>query len=192
MDTQTPDLSPAILRANYTHEGMIDLLVANPGITQRALAAHFGYTEGWVSRVMASDAFKARLSARRAEIVDPAIVSTVEERFEALARRSADLLMEKLDSGASGDLALRTLEITGKALGYGARGGGTGVTLQQNFVVAMPPKSPDPSAWIESYAPPLGERKRVAEIKDALRIPASLPTEGEAQAAPAVVNDKPE
>lgn len=145
----------ALAKVNYSHEAMIDLIVGNPGISQRELARHFGYTEGWVSRVMSSDAFKAALSARRGEIVDPVLVQSVEERFEALVTRSMDIVMEKLEAHPTPDFALKSLDLGARALGYGARNGGAGVTVQQNFVVAMPETASTPKAWVEKHAPPV-------------------------------------
>ena len=45
------DLVPArqvIKKLSYTHDAMIDHLVANPAISQGQLAGLFGFTQGWV------------------------------------------------------------------------------------------------------------------------------------------------
>ena len=60
---------PAIQKVNYSHDGMINLILANRGITQNAIAAHYGYSASWVSQVMSSDAFQAKLAERAAEIM---------------------------------------------------------------------------------------------------------------------------
>lgn len=114
----------AIAKISYTHDGMIDLIVANPMISQGELAAHFGYSPAWISRVIASDAFQSRLALRREEVLDPTIKATIEERFKALVLRSLDILQEKLSQPAGlipDNLALRTTELASKALGYGAK-----------------------------------------------------------------------
>lgn len=103
----------------YTHEALIDLMIEGAsrpgGITQKEIAGHFGYTEGWISNILASDAFQARLAARRQEILDPVLNATLKERFEALARRSLDVLMEKLNAGAvSEQVAMRAAELGAK------------------------------------------------------------------------------
>lgn len=141
-----------IQKLNYSHEAMVDLLIQNPQIKQSDLARTFGYTEGWISRVIRSDAFREQVAARKGELVDPMILQSLEERFEALAARSAEVLMEKLDlPNVSGDLALKALEVSGRALGYGAQK--TNVNVQTNFVVAMPAKSGDSDSWIEGHSP---------------------------------------
>lgn len=113
-----------IQKVSYTHDAMIDLIIANPAVSQNALAAHFGYSASWVSQVIASDAFQARLAERTKDLVDPTIRATVEDRFKALVLRSLDILREKLDNPShtiADNLALRTLELSSRALGYGAR-----------------------------------------------------------------------
>lgn len=112
----------AIAKIRYTHDAMIDLIVQNPAISQNELAAIFGYTPCWVSLVMSSDAWKERLAARKAELVDPTIVASLNERFEAMVRRSLDVLNEKLAQPAAAipdNLALRAAELGAKALGLG-------------------------------------------------------------------------
>ena len=114
----------AIQKVTYTHEGMIDLMVSNPWISQGELAAHFGYSPSWISQVIASDAFQMKMAERRDEIIDPAIKATMEERFKAIVLQSLDILKQKLELPAHqvpNNLVLGTVEIASRALGYGAR-----------------------------------------------------------------------
>ena len=60
-------------KIRYSHDGMIDMIVAEPWISQNELALRFGYTASWVSTIMTSDAFKAKLELRKDEIVDPVL-----------------------------------------------------------------------------------------------------------------------
>lgn len=111
-------------KLNYSHKAMIDLILANPGISQNAVAAHFGYSAAWVSQVMSSDTFQTAFAERAAEIVDPTLKLTVEERFKGMVNRSMEILMEKLSLPAHqvpDQLALRTFELSTRAAGYGAR-----------------------------------------------------------------------
>lgn len=113
-----------IAEVKYTHDAMIDLIIANPAISQNALAQHFGYSATWVSNIIASDSFQSRLAERTKELVDPVIVQTVEHRFKALILRSMEILQEKLNRPSDeipDQLALRTLELSTRAAGYGAR-----------------------------------------------------------------------
>jgi len=115
---------PAIQKINYSHDGMINLILAHRGISQNELAAHFGYSASWISQVMSSDAFQARLAERAMEIEDPTLRATVEENLKGLVSRSMEILKEKLSRPPSeipDNLAIRTLELSTRALGYGAR-----------------------------------------------------------------------
>lgn len=116
-----------IAKVAYSHAAMIDLIIANPGISQNALANYFGYTPSWISQVISSDAFQGALAKRREEIVDPLLMATVKEHFDALVLRSLDILQQKLNRPAleiPDNLALRALEIGSRAAGYGAKDSG--------------------------------------------------------------------
>jgi hypothetical protein len=130
---------------------MIDLMIANPTIRQVELAAKLGYTQPWVSRIIASDAFQARLNQRREELVNPVIAQNVEERIKGLAMLSLDVLEEKLGATRNPDLAIKAFELSTKAAGYGARD--KNVAVQNNFVVHLPNKIEDPMGWAAAHKP---------------------------------------
>jgi hypothetical protein len=112
--------SGAIAKVRYSHADMIDYIIANPGVSQGQLALRYGYTQGWVSLVMSSDAWKSAMAARREEVVDPTLLATINERFAAMTARSLERLMEKLDAPAVSDnVVLRSVELGAKAMGVG-------------------------------------------------------------------------
>lgn len=116
---QAPTMG-TVAKMNYSHLDMIDFIIANPGISQGALAARYGYSQGWICNVMASDAWQAQMASRRAELVDPVLVLTIEERMRGITIRSAERLMEKLDAPQVSDqTVLRAMELGAKALGVG-------------------------------------------------------------------------
>lgn len=112
----------AVAKLSYTHDAMIDLIIAQPAISNNQLAAHFGYTAPWVSMIKSSDAFKARLAERRGEIVDPTLTATLQDRFKAVTERSLEVIAEKLAQPAAlipDALALRAAELGAKSMGLG-------------------------------------------------------------------------
>lgn len=112
-----------VKKLNYSHDAMVDLIIARPGISQGQLAATFGYTQAWVSNVMASDAFRSRLAARREELVDPALLASVEERFEGLVLQSLDRLQEELAKPACpANVILKAVELGARGVGVGGFG----------------------------------------------------------------------
>lgn len=107
-------------KVRYTHTDMIDFIIANPGISQNALAARYGYSPAWVSNIMASDAWQVQMAARRDEIVDPALKASIEERFRGVTILSLRRLQEKLEAPqVSDNIVLRAAELGAKALGVG-------------------------------------------------------------------------
>lgn len=113
-----------ITSVKYTHDSMIDYIIANPCILQDELAVIYGYTPSWISQVISSDTFQARLAERKDELTDPTIRASIEQHFKGLVSRSLAIISEKLDRPASqipDHLALRSLELASRALGYGAR-----------------------------------------------------------------------
>jgi len=150
-----------IAKVRYTHDAMIDFIIANPALRQNDIAKSFGMSVGWISQVFSSDLFQKRLAERKAQLVDPTIVASLEEGFAGVARRSMQVVMEKLDTNPTMDSALQAMAISSKALGYGARGTGAGaqVSVQNNVVVMVPQKSANSEEWEGCYgaAPaPLG------------------------------------
>lgn len=141
-----------IQKTRYTHEAMIDMIIAKPTISQNELAAAFGYTPGWVSQVMNSDAFREKLAERKGEIVDPRIEMQLEERIRGLADKSLEVLIEKLHETKNMNVAVRALDVSTRALGYGFKPQGPAVQVN-NYVALVPPKSPSPANWVEQYTP---------------------------------------
>lgn len=122
----------AIEKVGYSHDKMIDLIIANPRVKQDDLAAFFGYTPGWVSRIMSSDAFRLRMEQRRGDLVDPIISATLEQRFAALAMRGIEIMQVKLDQPteivAFADAA-KAVEIGAKGMAIGGFGNKVAVDI---------------------------------------------------------------
>lgn len=176
-----PAPKQAIQKVRYSHDAMIDMIVENPWISQGELARNFGYTESWVSQVIASNAFQARLAQRKEVLIDPAIRATIEERFKGLVARSIDILMKKLDNPdkVSDELALKALEVASKAAGYGSKA--AQVQVNTSFVVAMPPKAPDTASWVSEY----GAGGQVVDLPSPEKAAQIAPTEALVEPHPA-------
>jgi hypothetical protein len=156
-------------KLRYTHEALADVLLTNPATTHKELAVMFDRTPVWVGYVINSDAFQVFLEKRREETCDPIVTFAIEERMRALANNSMDVLMEKLAVKPDAQLALKALEITTKALGYGAR---TQVEVNTNAAVQLNDSRPQLSKdeWIKLHLP-------MADAADPLAI-LSAPAEG--------------
>lgn len=107
---------------NYSHEALIDLIMANPAATNEALGAKFGRSAAWVGMVKSSGLFREAYAKRVTGVVDPVLTATVEERLEMLTQRSLQVLNEKMarpsqDIPDSVALAAAALGAKGMALG---------------------------------------------------------------------------
>lgn len=139
-------------KVRYTHEAMADAIIANPAVSQDTLASLFGYTPGWVSQVINSDGFQTYLEKRKEEIVNPVLRLTIEERLKALVVRSTEVLQDALAVAPSAQLALDALNVSVRALGYGAKGANINVENAQ-FVVALPSKAKSSEEWAARVSP---------------------------------------
>jgi hypothetical protein len=120
-DLVTGEVKNGIAKPSYSHEAMIDLILANPAIDQNEIAGYFGYTPSWVSLIISSDSFQAALGEKREKIIDPVLRGAIEESFKGLVMRSIEIVRKKLDGDVPLDAALEVLKTSAKALGYGAR-----------------------------------------------------------------------
>lgn len=154
-----------IKKVNYTHDALIDAIIENPTASQGDLAVLFGYTQAWISQVMSSDAFRMRMDQRKAELVDPHLRLTIEEKFRALTQRSLDILQEKLSQNAVDPaLALKAAELGAKALGIGSQASVVRVDvttagdkldrLADRLRALMPGPTPQPQGVIDVQARP--------------------------------------
>lgn len=157
----TTDFSAKILKkCRYTHDAMIDQIIANPGISEIELGQIFGYSKQWVSRLLCSDAFQARLALRKEQIIDPKLTATVEERMRGVAMLSLEVIEEKLAATKDPKIALQALELCTKANKYGA---GQQTNVQNTFVVALPTVIRDESEWASKHA---ARAERITRLPD--------------------------
>lgn len=173
-DPVTGALTKGIARARWNHDQIIDMMIADPQLTQNKIAEIFGYTQGWVSQMINSDAFQARLSARRKEVVDPELQSAVKDRIEAAAAAAYDQIIERLTHPAlpaSDDFVLQAAKIAGTALGYGARPQGEKGPTGPAVVINLPGKLSQ-EEWAQRYA--RGPSQPVTDV-----VPLDPPTPGD-------------
>ena len=109
-------MSTAIVKTSYTHEAMIDLIIQDPAVSSAELAEVFSYSPAWVSRILASDSFQARLAQRKSALVDPIISRSLNERFRSVVIRSMEVVEAKLIAEPSAQYAMEALELATSGL----------------------------------------------------------------------------
>lgn len=105
-----------LVRIGYNHEMMIDAILLNPKIGRQELAEQFGVSRNWLTRILSSDAFKARFHERRKEVMDPRLKAAVTGRAHAMAIQSIDKVQKSMDASDSAEVALQALGLSGKLL----------------------------------------------------------------------------
>lgn len=121
-----------LARISYTHDAMIDALIAKPTITNKELQEMFGYTQQWISKIRWSDAFQARLKDRKDELVNPELMMSIEERIKSIVGRSLEVLEEKLQGDVHDipdNIVIKALELGSKGLGIGGYANSTPIQV---------------------------------------------------------------
>jgi hypothetical protein len=141
---------PGPRKLNYTHEDCVEYIIRNPAVTQKELAQRYGYSEVWISRIIACDAFQAAVAKRRNEMLSPELVASAEENFKALVLKTQNYLLEQLHGPkVTPQLALGVLGTASKALGYGARA--EKVENNTTFVVMLPAAAKSSEEWAKGH-----------------------------------------
>ena len=108
--------SGKLVKVTYTHDAMIDLIIQEPTVSIKELAELFDYSPAWVSRILSSDSFQARLAQRKSDLIDPLIAQSLNERMKGVAIQSLEIIKGKLETEESASYALEALGIAAPAL----------------------------------------------------------------------------
>ena len=118
--------SPRIKRVSWKHDEMIDFILSESGafrkVTQNEIARHFGVSPMWVSCIINSDSFQARLAERKGDIIDPLLKGELETAIKGLVSRSVEIIREKLEKKPSFENAMEVFKAAGRNLGLGPEG----------------------------------------------------------------------
>lgn len=157
MRTQLEATNNTIKRVSYTHDALIDYLIANPGCGHKDLAEEFGYSVNWIGRILNSDAFNVVLAKRKSELIDPVIVASAEENMKSVLQKSMELVIHKLNQPPMMNSLVdvtRVMEVASRALGYGAKIDNQ-TNTQINNIAIIPAQVKNSLEWAEQYDPSL-------------------------------------
>lgn len=146
---------PEIKTARWYHDRIIDMILESPvPLSQNEIARQVGYSATWVSIMVNSDAFKHRLEERKAELIDPVLAASLNERLDGIAMRALDKIAERLDSPGP---AVKTMELVAIAkLAVGDKNTRPAVppsTTQNNFVFQLPAPAQNSQEWLARAKP---------------------------------------
>ena len=130
-------MANVVQRLSNTHDDIMNVLISNPFATLRELETITGYSSAWLSRLMNSDIFRAKMQEKKGDVFI-AVLQDVPAKLNALAHQAADKLAEKLEVAEDPQYILDTFDKVMHRNGYAPKtGGGTGnVTVSQTFHVS--------------------------------------------------------
>lgn len=111
-----------VKNVSYSHEAMIELILLDPTVTHKELAEVFSLTPRWVSAVIGSDAFQARLAQKRDKLIDPLVAQSLNERVASTTIQALNVVSEKLEAEQSASYALEALGIVSGVIAKAAGG----------------------------------------------------------------------
>lgn len=172
-------MADAIKFLSISHEAIMDYLMGHPSVRLGDVAAHFGYSAGWLSQIIHSDIFQTRLK-EKTDIAFHHTVLPLREKMQAAASMAMDKIIENLPNEPD----LRTVSSVAEGmldrLGFSSKpitpGGNLTINQQNNFV-SLPNTTRDEIAearkMLEARAQPLG----VGVTVNGESLPISLPRE---------------
>jgi hypothetical protein len=99
------------------YDAIVDWLVLNPEKNQRDCADHFGLTQGWLSILIRSDMFQAKLQARRAEVTSR-VASAIPEKLKAVADIALDKLADQVAKSEDPEFILNAADKALHRMGF--------------------------------------------------------------------------
>lgn len=134
----------------------MDWMLENPGRSLRECAAFFGYSQPWISTVIHSDVFQAKLRERRDDI-DAVIAADIPSKLRAVADIALERLADAVSKSDSPGFIHETADMVLNRLGYGPQRGG-GVTVnaapQVQFVISRDDLAQARGAIIDGFGVP--------------------------------------
>lgn len=115
-----------IEKMRLSHHAIIDLMIANPWMTQVEVAQASGYSANWVSILINSDVFKSEVNRRRKEM-DSAITNVmasdiqtdITANLRSMALAGITKTSNLIASSTNLDQVANATEFALKSLGYG-------------------------------------------------------------------------
>lgn len=128
---------------SHVHEAVLNWLIAHPTKKLSECAAHFGYTQSWLSVMIHSNLFQAALKEKQEQVFS-GLAGTINDKLMAGADIGVTKLVEKLETSEDPKFIKETTTMMLEKLGFGAqtRVAGAGQVnngpVQQNFYMASP------------------------------------------------------
>ena len=151
--------SNQVVSLSHTHEAVMNWMLLNPDRSLRECADHFGYTQSWLSTLIHSDIFQARL-AERQEGIRARIADSIPQKMRMAADIGVEKLATALEKSEDPEFILDATDKLLHRLGYApARssappiGQGQQGGVQNNFFVSAGDITAAREAWLALNEP---------------------------------------
>lgn len=161
VDKGADPTKPQFRKSQITHDAIIDFILSHPTATFKEIGAAFSYTPQGIAVIVNCDAFRMRYEKRKSQLVDPLVTSRIEDRLNGLAAQSIEILSRKLETSDDGGFALKVMEVSTRANGYGVA---KGQQVNANFVVHLPGPAASTAEWSSKFSRPDVEVVRAKEV----------------------------
>lgn len=108
----------AIARLSYRHEAIMNWLVMNPHKKLRDCAEELNYSQTWLSQLIHSDIFQAKLQEKHADVFTE-IAQNIPVKMRGLADLAIEKVTEVLERSEEPALIVDIFDKTLSRLGYG-------------------------------------------------------------------------
>jgi hypothetical protein len=128
-----------IQRISHTHDQLMNWLISNPEASLRDCADYFGYSQGWLSQIIHSDVFQAKLRERQDDVFIR-VADGIPAKLSAMADVALGKVTEALERSDDGKFALDVFDKAMHRLGYAPNTtrsvASPGVVQQNNFFIS--------------------------------------------------------
>ena len=136
-------ISDQITKVSPKHEAILTFLVANPQMKRGDVARHFGVSQSWLSVIINSDAFQAKLRERQDEFFDTA-TAPIKAKLDTLANLALDTMIERVEVEPNSSEIREMAKMALDRLGYAPQNSqGThmpGAATQNNYFLSVAPE----------------------------------------------------
>jgi hypothetical protein len=124
---------------SYQFDGVIDLMLAEPGLSLAEIGKRLGKSPAWMTYVTKSDAFRDIYEERRRE-KNEAVHEELNQALTKVAKQGLDILSTRMEKNPNSVGIQQALDVADKALerlGYGVKLPGTLIDARSQMQVVL-------------------------------------------------------
>lgn len=123
--------SAQILKVGVKHEAILNFLVVNPSVPMHVVAREFGVTQPWLSTIIHSDAFQARLKERQGQVFHHTVLPLA-DKLLGLAHRAVERVADQLETSIDPEYTLAVATRVLDRIGYSPKSVAQPASVQNN------------------------------------------------------------